>query len=225
MSARTLGELAARALQLCKDADAGLNSPNDEEAAVNSAVSALSKWRPLVRVHKYTGDGATYNLAAPAFWVVGFSRVLEIRTPWTDASQSPRSPLTEEEFFVYLDSDGVEKIKLLRVIPATGETCRVLYTVPHVVNSTSSTIANAEHEEAVIGFAASLLLQQMASYCNALANTSLGADSKDHAARAEKYSNLAGYYLKRSGLEDGLSAHAVTMPRTDTGGNRRLTHK
>lgn len=223
--ARTLTELSARVSAICKDEDAGLNSPNDEEAAVNTAVSALSKWSPLVRVHKYSGDGSTYNLAAPTYWTIGLSRVVEIRAPWVDASQAPPSPLTEEEYLVYLDSDGVEKIKLLSTIPKTGETCRVVYTAPHVVSSTTSTISRLEDEERVISYAVALCFQQMAAYSNALSNTSLGADSKDHSARAEKYSNLAGYYLNRSGLESGLAAHAITLPRVDTGGNRRLTHK
>lgn len=223
--ARNLTDLAARVSAIVRDSDSGLNSPGDEEAAVSTAVFALSRFSPLVRVHKYAGDGSTYNLASPTYWSIGLSRVLEIRTPWVDSSQSPPTPLTEDKYLIYLDTDGTEKIKLLSTIPATGETCRVLYTAPHVVNSTTSTIETVDKEERVISYAAALCFQQMAAYSNALSNSTLGADVKDHSARAEKYSNLAEYYLKRSGLEGGLAAHAITLPRTDTSGNARLTHK
>ena len=223
--ARKLHDLAARVTALVKDKDNYLTSPNDEEAAVTAAAFSLSKWKPLLRVKEYSGDGSTYNLDAPSFWAPGFSRVIDIRTPWVELSQSPARPLPESDYLVYLDTDNVEKIKLLATIPATGETCRVLYTAPHVIDNTSSTLTSIEDEERVIAAAAAICLHQMAAIANANANAGFGTDSKDHTTRATQYTALAEFYSKRSGLSDGLAVSVITLPREDSQGRRWLTHR
>lgn len=223
--ARKLQDLAQRVSDLVKDKDKYLTSPNDEEAAVLAAAFSFSKWKPLRRVKEYPGDGSTYNLDAPSFWAPGFSRIIEIRTPWVELSQSPARPLSESEYLVYLDTDNVEKIKLLSTIPATGETCRVVYTAPHVIDSTSSTITSVEDEERIIAAAAAICLHQMAAIANSNANAAFGTDSKDHTTRATQYTALAEFYSKRSGLDEGLAVSAITLPREDSQGRRYLTHK
>lgn len=224
-TARKIQELAGRVEELAKDKDKYLTSPNDFEAAAGAAVFALSKWKPLRRIKEYVGDGITYNLDAPTYWVEGFSRVIEIRTPWVELSQAPAAPLAESRYLVYLSADGVEKIKLLDTIPATGQTTRVVYTAPHVVSTTASTITSVEDEERVIALATSTCLRQMAAIALANANASFSADSKEHSARASMFTTLADFYEKRSGLETGLAVSVSVLPRVDTDGNNRLTHR
>lgn len=224
--ARTLQELAARVEALCGDADEYLTAPNDYEAAVQAAAFLLSKWRPARRVHTYAGDGSTFDLTAPTYWVSGFSRVLEIETQWNLSGQTKPTPLDESEYCVFLYSDGVEKIRLLSETPAAGERTRLLYSAPHVVSTVAAqcTIETRADEDAVIYYAASDCLRTMAAIAGANKNSNFSADTKDENARAGQLTSLAEYYEKKSGLTTGLAVSATILPREDAQGNARLTH-
>lgn len=227
MAKRTLHELAARVESLAGDKDKYLTAPNDYEAAVQAAAFLLSKWKPARRVQTYAGNGSTFNLTAPTYWTPGFSRVLEIVTDWSEGDQTKPEALDESEFLVYLASDGVEKIKLISETPATGETTRIVYTAPHVVDSSAATctIDSREDEDKVIFAATADCLRTMAAIASANKNSNFSSDSKDENARANTLTSLAEFYEKRSGLFEGLAVSAITLPREDSQGSARLTHR
>lgn len=197
------------------------------DRAIAQAVKAYAQTRPLVTAQDYAGDGSAFDFALPAGWVDGISSVEAIEYP-----QGERRPvfLAAEDWTFYQSPTG-KQLRLLAITPASGKTMRVLYTKPHLLDATQSTISAAD-EEAVADLAASIGLLDLAAVYAHTQDPTITADSVNYGDKARAYTDLArelrGRYRKHLGLDKDNEVQAaggfVDQDRQASDGRDLLTH-
>ncbi|HNP80131.1 MAG TPA: hypothetical protein PKN47_01610 [Nitrospira sp.] len=198
-----------------------------KERAIQQALKEYAQVRPAVAAQDYAGDGATFDLALPTGWQDGLSTIRQIEYP---AGQRIPSLLQNDDWGFYVAPAG-KKIRLLSITPSTGETTRVTYTTPHLIDAVSSTVS-ALDEEAVADLAASIGLTDLAA---AFANTqspTITADSVNYADKSRTYLDIAEKlklrYRKHLGLDQQSDAPPtggfVEQDRRLSDGGDLLTH-
>ena len=175
----------------------------DYPLAVAAALARYSKDRPRQAYKDYAGDGAAYDFALPADWDPALSAVAAVEYP-----EGEREPvhLQARDWTIYAKGTTAEKLRLLRHTPASGETARLFYTLPHGADDGSATVP-ANDLKAVAWLAA-------AEGCGILARRhaqssvpTLGADQVDHQGKAPEYirlgKELERKYMAHLGLREG----------------------
>ena len=157
------------------------------DRAIVEAVKRYARVRPIEAVQDYAGDSATFDFALPTGWVQDFSTIRSLEYP---AGQRPPSMLEDSDWQFYRLSTSVLKIRLTVVTPSTGQTLRVTWTKPHLVDVAGSTIA-AQDEEAVANLAAAIGLRELAAHYANTVDATITADSVNYRSKSSEYLKLA----------------------------------
>ena len=117
----------------------------------------------------------------------------------------------------------------------SGDTVRVTYTAPHVIDADQDTTPDAD-SEAVASWAAARLLEELAARGAGVTDSTINADGIDHNRQTSGYRALAKGYRDRfyellginrkDEMTTPSAAVAVALgPRRLATGTRRLTHR
>ena len=204
--------------------DTGDLTPDDVEAGIEFAISRYSKDRPRSVVEDVTSTGGQF-LPLPDSWVGGFSEIQAMESP---IGEVPPRFFDDDEFAIYEAPSG-EQIMLTQSL-ADGDLVRVRFTAFHLLSNTEDSIPVAERE-AVACYAAAHCCEQLASLYSGDSDSSIQADSVDHAGAGSRFSRRADKlrqrYFDELGIEPKRSAPAgvvVDMDLRDSRGRDRLLH-
>jgi len=204
--------------------DAGQIQPADRDDAIALAVSRYSNDRPDTRVEDIVSAGGRY-LDYPAGWQADFSALQSLEYP---VGEFPPSYLSGADWTIYA-SPVAEQI-LLRITLDAGDTVRASYTVRRVLDDTTDTIP-AGDREAVASYAAAVLCEALASYYSGDSDSTIQADSVDHASKAREFASRARGLRKRYydalGMDPKRNVAAgvvVDLDGKDSRGRDRLLH-
>ncbi|MEX2372410.1 MAG: hypothetical protein WD800_01280 [Dehalococcoidia bacterium] len=169
---------------------------------------------------------AAQLIELPSGWEENFSQVRSIEYP---IGSVPPIIVSQERHGLYdTPSDGI-KIALLDGVNV-GDSLRVEYTIAHVLNGSTDTIASGDLE-AVSCWAAALLLDQLAAHFAGASDSTIQADAVEHGSKSRDYAARAGSlrkrYLNELGLDDKKTVAAgavVNLDQGDSQGRDRLTH-
>lgn len=199
------------------------------DRAIVEAVKRYTRVRPIEAVQDYPGDGATYDFALPTGWVPDLSTVRSLEYP---AGQRAPSLLEEDEWQFYRSSTSVMKIRLKAITPSAGQTLRVTWTKPHLVDVSGSTIASQD-EEAVANLAAAIGLRELAAHYANTVDPSIAGDTVNYRSKSSEYLKLASeletQYREHMGIKDKESETLaggtfVDVDRTNSLNQDQLTH-
>lgn len=198
-----------------------------KERAIQQALKDYAQVRPLVAAQDYAGDGATFDFALPTGWQEGLSTVRHVEYP---AGERLPAVLEAEAWHFYVAPSG-KKIRLVSITPATGQSVRITFTKPHVVDALSSTVS-ALDEEAVADLAASIGLTDLAAHYANTQSPTITADSVNYGDKSRAYLEIAeklkARYRKHLGLDQQSDAPPtggfVDQDRTASDGGDLLTH-
>jgi len=222
-----LSDYNSQVSTLIKD-DANFISSDDIDDAIAMAVTRYSLHRPLKKVDEYAGDGG-YDYDLPTDWVQGFSRIVSVEYPYDE--QDPNY-INKEDWTIFLKLVGEVQTYVLRFLaikPVAADSIRVLYTIPHSVNGSASTVYTNDFD-AVCALAASIACGMIARKFLQTSDPTIGADAVNYAAKssaaASRAKELYKSYLDHLGLTDIPASGGIK--EFDTGfvlGGEYLTHK
>ena len=156
--------------------------------AIAEAVTRYSKDRPHDVVEDVTAPGGQL-LGLPSQWVSGFSDIAQIEYPIGNVP-----PTLIDEHHVYQGPTG-EMIMIANTLQ-DGEQVRISYHTFHALDETTDTIRRI-HREAVAGYAAALLCDQLASLYAQDGTPTIQAASVDHGSKSDKFARRAKDLRKR----------------------------
>ena len=156
----------------------------DYEMFGAATLKFYSKKKPYDKMHNISGDGSAIEWVLSGTseivtdWVEGFSIIKRVEYP-AGVSGERRLPELERDSWLVLKTDtSTIKFRLLSVTPASSETVRITYTVPHILSSTQSTIYQ-EDEKAFEALWASLACKAIAANYAHLKDSFIDADVTD----------------------------------------------
>lgn len=165
------------------------------DRAAGLAVVQYGKDRPRTRVTSAAatkaGDPPVVQLPLPSGWAAGASSALAIEQP---VGHVPPCFLPRHLWAQIETPDG--PIIGLPSEIAVGTTCRLTWSLPHVVDETEDTMPTADRE-AVAHYAAALLLDQAAALTSGDQSSTIHADAVDHDKAAPNYAERARTARKR----------------------------
>ena len=196
---------------------------------LTEAIDRYSRHKPDEKVSDIAGTG-TFKLTLPSDYIDGFSSVVRVEYPFTEAQQTPVILRGGRDYAVYRNATGLE-LRFLAATPASGETVRFTYSTVHVVDITTTTIPDVD-EQAVINLGASLMATALEAEFTKRARSTMPDTTFDLRSKAQEYRDLAKDYMKiwmdMMGIdENGGPAAAVAVADYDmklTGGRAPLTH-
>lgn len=189
--------------------------PDDDAVFLNQAVLIYSKVRPRKKAYELTGDGSAFDFAMPSDWVEEFSIIPEkIEYPVDDTVQS-RSFLDAEDWELFRKLVSGETVLYLRFktfVPQSGRIARYVYTCPHTLNTSTSTIKDHD-SDAVLALAAGLCYWALSARFAQSSDSTIQADVIDYARKSELYRDLAiekmNLYKSLMGLGSGKDSVAA----------------
>lgn len=197
-------------------------TPDDVEAGIAFAVSRYSKDRPRSIVEDVVTPGGQF-VPLPASWVGGFSEIQQMEYP---IGSTPLELI--EDYDIYQAPAG-EEIFIGHTLP-DGVTVRVTFSAFHALSATVDTIPVADRE-ALACYAAAHCCEQLASLFSGDSDSSIQADSVDHAGAGARFSRRADKlrqrYFDELGIEPKRNQAAgvvVDMDLPDSLGRDRLLH-
>lgn len=206
-----------------RDASATV-STSDRDAAIDLAVRRLSEDRPQPAVEDVVSDGS-HLLPLPASWEDFFSVIDTLEYP---IGYTPPSLIDQAQWSMYRDTVGL-KIQTLYSVNA-GESVRVSFSIPHVVDATHDTTLIGQRE-ALAAYAAAILLDQLASSHSADEDPTIQADAVNHRDIGKSYAAravaLRKLYYQRLGIQENkvqAAGAVVNLNEEDSRGRDRLTH-
>jgi len=204
--------------------DADHITKTQRDTAITTAIERYSKDRPRPKVEDVLAPGGSL-LNLPAAWQADFSELTSIEYP---VGQTPPLLIPNDQWAMYLSPVG-ETIKLLYGLQA-GVTCRLQFSIRHVVDDNQDTIKLGDRE-LVCCLAAASLVDQLAALSAGNTDSTIKADavayksaSAEYAARAKA---LRKRYTDELGIDDKKNVAAgavVSIQRPNSLGRERLTH-
>ncbi|WP_316978045.1 hypothetical protein [Shumkonia mesophila] len=201
--------------------DSGEIATADRDAAIELAVVRYSTDRPVPAIEEVAAAGGVF-LPLPAGWEARFSRLTGLALSDGEDPQ-PFAGVVEQGL-------AGERIRMELGLAAATPVI-VKYTVKHAVDAGGDTVPVADRE-AVAGWAAALLLEQLSSLYAGNRQPTIAADtvdwqskSRDYAARAK---TLRQSYLNQLGIDDKRQVPAgavVNLDMGDSRGNDRIVHR
>lgn len=194
------------------------------DTAIANALLRYSVDAPR-RVVEDVNVDAGGNLPLPTSWAEG-STLIQAEYPIGERPRTFIAPSSIEE-----SATPTGTLLVLVSHIDTGESVRVTYTAPHVLDATTDSVP-ARHQRALAALAASDLCGQLAAhYANEGAPT-IGADTVDHQGKTERWRararDLAQEYARIVGPAPSDRAKAasvdVAVSRPDSLGRRRMFH-
>jgi len=172
---------------------------------VKAAVMRYSKDVPRpAQVDDVSGDGGNYYgvEASLSSWVEGFSRISKIEYPAATIASDEFPIYLEDEDFqddYWADASGTQTryLFLPNHAPASTETMRVTYSVSYAwTGSPEAAATPAQDFWAIVDLAAGLCCQTLAARFSRIGDTTIGADSANHASKAQEYASRATMFMK-----------------------------
>lgn len=204
-------------------------TPSQIDRAIVEAAKRYTRVRPIEAVQDYAGDGVLFDFALPTGWMPDLSTVRSLEYP---AGQRPASMLESEDWTLYRLSTSVQKIRLISLTPSTGETLRITWTKPHLIDGSSSTIPGND-EEAVANLAAAIGLRELAAHYANTVDPTLTADSVNYRSKSSEYLKLASELeqqyrahmgIKDEGAEIVAGGTMLDVDRANSVNQDQLTH-
>jgi len=193
MGTKKLADFTLELESLLRD-DATLLPPEDVEAAVLRAADGYSHDRPQSKKFDFAGDGATFDIPAPADWITGKSGVLSIEHP---AGEREPVYLEADDWLLYTQVGGAQVIRLVATTPAAGQSARVEYSLPHTPPAADQATSAPDSDfYAICYLAAHHCFLTLAAKARQSIEPSFSADSVDRQAQADAYERMAARYLK-----------------------------
>jgi hypothetical protein len=174
--------------------DAPRLGPHDLDPFLDEALRRYQRARPRHAAFTVAGDGSAYDFALPdgtlyssaPAWVVGYSAVLSVEFP-----AGEREPVyLEQDAYALWPRDVPTALRLLFETPATGQSARVTYSVPHTLSEAVSTIPSTDADVVLNLWARAVCVSLAASVVEAKDNVIAG-DSVNYRDMAQKYQSLA----------------------------------
>lgn len=200
--------------------DGGEITADDRNQAIDLAAIRYSTDRPRATIESMVSAGGVF-LDLPDGWDADFSRLTAVEIPTGDGA-TPIGAMLDQGLNGW-------RIRLDRTLIA-GETVHVRFTIAHVLDAENDTIP-LKDREAVSGWAAALLLEQLASLYSGHRQPTINADSvdwqskgRDFASRAKR---LRESYLDHLGVDPKRNVPAgvvVDFDQFDSQGRDRLIH-
>ena len=204
--------------------DGGVISATVRDQALASAVTRYSNDQPNEKVEDVISSGGQY-INLPPGWQANFSELNSIEFPVGDV---PPSYLESGAYGLY-NAPGGKQI-MVRSSLISGDTVRMSYSIEHVVDATADTPKKV-HREAIASWAAALLCDQLASYYSGDSDSTIQADSVEHASKARDFAararTLRKFYLDTLGIDPKKNLAAgvsVDWDKPNSRGNDGLTH-
>ena len=195
-------------------------TPDDVESGIEFAVSRYSKDRPRSIVEDVVAPGGQF---LPTAWVGGFSEIQALEYPIGSVP-----PNLLEGFGIY-EAPGGEEIHVTQRLPDSVNV-RISFTVFHILSQTVDTVPLADREPLAC-YAAAHCCEQLASLFSGDSDSSIQADSVDHAGAGDRFSRRADKlrrrYFDELGIEPKRNQAAgvvVDMDLSDSLGRDRLLH-
>jgi len=142
--------------------------------------------RPRHKILTVTGDGSTYEWTLTD-WDDTISYILSVEYP---AGKKVPVFLKPARYAV-IETDGTFKLRLLYDVPSATEKVEIVYTTPHIVSDTQSTIPERDFW-AVVDLAASMIARFLASQYFRMAETyEVYEQTIDFGRKGENYISLA----------------------------------
>jgi hypothetical protein len=200
-------------------------SQADVDTAIASAVAQYQRIRPRELTVKLDGDGGfdyavaliTGGTPTGAF-VDGFSSILGVAYPYVSTDQQ-LSDLEPEDFGLVRLDTGL-KLRFAVARPAATEDFLVLFTLPHTVNATHSTIRSSD-DEAIKDLAAAICCEFLAALYSQETDGSIAADTVDRSGKSDSYRAQALLLRKQFDLKieaSGAQAAAFAVADIDRPG-------
>ena len=205
--------------------DAGKITPIERDLAIAAAVIRYSKDRPRIKVEDITAPGGHY-LPLPTGWEAEFSDSRSLEYP---LGKVPPVYLEPDSWDMYATPSGTQIMCKSASLPANAAV-RASYTIRHIVSTTVDTVPETDRET-VASYAASLLLDQLASLYSGDSDSTIQADSVNHQSKAGEFAARARALRKRYFDDLGIdtkrnaaSGVVVNLNLKDSRGRDRLTH-
>jgi len=159
----------------------------DYSDLIDAALSRYSSDRPQLSFEDFAGDGSAYDFSLPSDWDRALSVVASVEYP-----QGEREPsyLQRRDWAVYARGTSAEKLRLFRLTPASGETLRLTYTLPHTADESTATVP-ANDLKALAWLAAAEGCHVLARRYAQTTEPILGADAVNYQSKAAEYTRLA----------------------------------
>lgn len=127
---------------------------------ISEAASRYGSFFPRVGVYDISGNGTDYDFTLPTDWDDAISSILSVEYP-----QGTRTPQLLDPLSVILyEKPTGTFIRFLTTVPASSETARVLYALPHIISEDAAdTTVPDSHKEAVAHLATSLYALRLAA--------------------------------------------------------------
>ncbi|MEQ8605180.1 MAG: hypothetical protein RIB45_17850 [Marivibrio sp.] len=209
-----LSDFQAIVDDLVRDESAEITA-DSRERAIALAVTRYSTDRPRAAIEEVTAVAGEMQDLPPG-WDAQFSAIAEVKRTGGD-----KIPAAVELTL------GGEKIRLGWSVTA-GEELQILYTQLHVVSEVEDTVPFKDRE-AVCCWAASLLLEQLASLYAGHQQSTLDADAVNFGTKAGDYARRAQRmrqtYLDHLGIDPKRNVAAgvvVDLDQAASDGKRRL---
>jgi len=202
--------------------DGGAITAANRDQAIALAVVRYSTDRPRSRVEAVISPGGAF-LDLPSGWEADFSRLAAVQIPDAELGKAGAIGAALEQ--------GLSgwRIRLDRTL-AKGEATHIHFTIAHRLKKVGDTIPPRDRE-AVSGWAAALLLEQLASLYSGHRQPTIQADSvdwqskgRDFAMRAKRFRES---YLDHLGIDPKRTVPAgavVDFDQFDSRGHDRLVH-
>lgn len=169
--------------------DDGRLSPDDVAAAVGLVINRYNADRPRTLIEDLEVlEGLV--IETPGAWVNHRSSIVSIETP---IGENPPSYVTEDYYYVYDLPVGDVELRLLSGAASVGAVCRVTYTSSHL---SAATFLEDDCEELAYFGAANLCDQLAAIYAHE-SDSTISADTVNHADKNRRFSARAREYRTR----------------------------
>jgi len=201
---------------------------NDPElkALLSDAVNLIyEKDRPYTNTGEISGDGTNYDFTFPTGFIEGYSEILKVEYP--SGEQKPIY-LAPEKYVIY-DNGTTKKFRFLTYTPTATEKARIIFTLPHTLDSSTNTVPDGDFD-AVCHLTAAIALLVIANRYSHSSAPTIGADVVEYRAKSDICRALSKeqftLYDKAIGKKEETRAAAIIREYDTTypWGGDLLTH-
>lgn len=202
-----------------KDDSARLTEVDDFDPAIVAALELYGKHRPKLLV--VDADGAdSHDLELPEEWVEEFSRIEQVEYP---IGLVPATLLDPADWQVYRSPTG-PVLRLVEIIPATGESVRLTITVPRL-----ETEVYPGDLDAVASLAASICCETLANLFTQTSDPTIAADVVNYRSKSGEFTKrakrLSELYHRHLGIDpEGPAPAGMVVAQPAETRRARLTH-
>lgn len=195
--AANIGEIRSKVSTRIKDTDGKLTVTvdGDVDRAILDALEQYQKARALQKSLKIDGDGGfDYAISGLTGFVDGFSAVSDVVYPYLTTDQTLARLERDEWGLVRLDGSTL-KLRFFLARPTANEDFLVLFTTPHTLSASASTVPSTD-DEALADLGAAFACDQLAALYAKDVDSTLLADSVDRRTKSDNYRSMAASYRK-----------------------------